>query len=91
VPDGTPLQEGELSPLIHIGLVVAPCDDANQGGAGIGTLPDVSDVTVATLAPGASKCVKYDVTYTATEAEAQVAQSDTATWKFAFDGTVPTT
>jgi hypothetical protein len=88
---GFPPKAGELSPLIHIGLVVAPCDDANQGGGGIGTLPNVSGATVASLAPGQTKCVKYDVDYSATEAEAQVAQSDTVTWKFAFDGTVPTT
>ena len=90
-PVGSPPQAGELSPLLHVSMVVAPCDDANQGGSGIGTLPNVNGVTVATLAPGAMKCVKYSVDYIATEAQAQVAQSDTVTWKFAFDGTVPTT
>ena len=85
---GQPPQAGELSPRIHIGMVVAPCDDANQGGSGIGTLDNINGATVATLAPGQAKCVKYNVDYIATEAQAQVAQSDTATWKFAFDGTV---
>lgn len=84
-------QAGELSPLLHVSLVVAPCDDANRGGSVIGTLPNFSDATVATLAPGQAECVKYSVDYNPTEAEAQVAQSDTATWRFAFDGTVPTT
>ena len=88
---GFPPKAGELSPLLHVSMVVAPCDDANQGGSGIGTLPDVSDVTVATLSPGQTKCVRYSVDYAATQAQAQIAQSDTATWKFAFDGTVPTT
>jgi hypothetical protein len=90
-PVGTPPQAGELSPLLHVTLFIAPCDDANQGGSGIGTLPGVTDAPVATLAPGHTTCVRYSVGYVATEAEAQVAQSDTTTWRFAFDGTVPTT
>ena len=90
-PTGSPGQAGELSPLLHVTLIVAPCDDGNQGGHGIGTLPEVTNATVATLSPGETKCVRYSVSYAATEAEAQVAQSDTTTWRFAFDGTVPTT
>jgi hypothetical protein len=84
-------QAGELSPLLTVGMVKADCNDANQGGSGVGTVASMSDATVATLAPGEVKCVKYSVDYVATQAEAQTAQSDTVTWRFAFDGTVPTT
>lgn len=88
---GFPPKAGELSPFLHVTLIVAPCDNGNQGGHGIGTLPEATNATVATLAPGETKCVRYSVTYSATEAEAQIAQSDTTTWRFAFDGAVPTT
>jgi predicted ribosomally synthesized peptide with SipW-like signal peptide len=84
-------QAGELSPLLTVGMVKADCNDANQGGSGVGTVASMSGATVATLAPGEVKCVKYSVDYVATQAEAQTAQSDTVTWRFAFDGTVPTT
>jgi predicted ribosomally synthesized peptide with SipW-like signal peptide len=84
-------QAGELSPLVHVGMHVADCQDANQGGSGIGTLATATNASVTSLAPGEMICVKYEVDYNPTEAEANTAQSDTVTWRFAFDGTVPTT
>jgi hypothetical protein len=83
-------QAGELGPLVDVSVVHADCSDANQGGSGIGPVPTAT-VGVATLAPGEKVCVRFDMSYDPTEADAQVAQSDTLTWKFAFDGTVPTT
>lgn len=87
---GSP-QAGELSPLIKVSMVTASCTDANQGGSLIGVVSSLSDVPVRSLAPGEEVCVKYGVDYNPTEAQAEVAQSDTATWRFAFDATVPTT
>lgn len=84
-------QSGELSPLLRVALVKADCNDANQGGSVVGTVADTTDATVATLAPGEVKCVKFSVDYAANQVQAQTAQSDSATWRFAFDGTVPTT
>ena len=89
-PAGSPGQEGELSPLLKVTAFHADCSDANQGGVLIGTVPNAA-VGVASLAPGDSVCVRFSIDYSPTEAEAQIAQSDTATWRFAFDGTVPTT
>jgi len=90
-PDGSPGQAGELSPLITFSLLTASCDDVNQGSRGIGALPDLTDISVAQMAPGAVLCVQFTARYQPTDAEAQIAQSDRATWRFAFDGTVPTT
>jgi len=84
-------QAGELSPLITLTMTAADCSDVNQGGRGLGALPDVTDVSVASMAPGDVLCVGFTSRYFPTDAQAQAAQSDTATWRFAFDGTVPTT
>jgi hypothetical protein len=90
-PAGQPENPGELSPLVKLSLHVADCADANQGGAGIGVLANLTGATVTSLAPGEVTCVRFDTSYDPTEAEAMAAQSDTVTWRFAFDGTVPTT
>jgi predicted ribosomally synthesized peptide with SipW-like signal peptide len=92
-PDQTTaaFQAGEISPLITLSLMVADCSDTNQGSRGAGGLPDVTDVSVATMAPDEVLCVRFTTRYQPTDAQAQAAQSDTATWRFAFDGTVPTT
>jgi len=84
-------QAGELSPLITLSLTVADCSDVNQGSRGLGALPDVTSVSVTTMAPGDVLCVGFTSRYLPTDAQAQTAQSDTVTWRFAFDGTVPTT
>lgn len=84
-------QAGELSPLITLSLTVADCSDVNQGGHGLGALPDLTSLSVTTMAPGDVVCVGFTSRYLPTDAEAQTAQSDTVTWRFAFDGTVPTT
>lgn len=46
-----------------------------------------SPMSLGPLAPGASLCLVFNVTYQADEAGALMSQSDTVTWKFAFDGT----
>jgi predicted ribosomally synthesized peptide with SipW-like signal peptide len=84
-------QTGELGPLVRIAMYTASCDDANVGGSGIGVVASLSDATVATLDPGDVLCVKFTADYNPTQEEALTAQSDTLTWRFAFDGTVPTT
>ena len=89
-PDGSPGQAGELSPLLKVTEIHADCSDANQGGVLLGTLPNAT-AGIATLTPGETVCVRYSIDYNPSEADAQIAQSDTATWKFAFDGTVPAT
>ena len=84
-------QAGELSPLITLSMRVADCSDVNQSSRGLGALPDVTDVSVATMAPRDVLCIGFTSRYLPTDAQAQAAQSDTVTWRFAFDGTVPTT
>jgi hypothetical protein len=84
-------QVGELSALVRVGMHVADCADANQGGSSLGPLADVTAESVDSLAPGEVTCVRFDTTYDPTESQAMAAQSDTVTWRFAFDGTVPTT
>ncbi len=84
-------QAGELSPLITLTMTIADCSDVNQAGRGLGALPDVSGASVASMAPGDVLCVGFTSRYFPTDAQAQAAQSDTATWRFAFDDIVPTT
>lgn len=83
-------QQGELSPLVRVRMAHVDCSDANHGGDDVGPVPTVS-AGVATLGPGGTVCVRFDISYDPTEAQANTAQSDTLTWRFAFDGTVPTT
>ena len=82
-------QVGELSPLVRIGMHVVDCIDANQGGVGLGALADLSNAPVRSLSPGVEVCVRFEVSFDPTESQAITAQSDTVTWRFAFDGTVP--
>ena len=87
---GTP-QAGELGGLVKISMITASCNDANQGGAGLGPVTSLANRSVGSLTPGEVICVRFDADYDPTESQAQIAQSDTVTWKFAFDGTVPST
>lgn len=95
-------QAGELSPNLTIetdlydcatgsGLLVPGVPDFQATLAGLGTTPETLLPTtgLSNLAAGGSICVRLRVRWAATGDAAQVSQSDEATWKFAFDGTVP--
>jgi hypothetical protein len=84
-------QAGELGSLVGISMITASCSDANQGGAGLGAVNAIAKRTVGSLTPGQVICVRFDASYNPTESQAQIAQSDTVTWRFAFDGAVSTT
>jgi hypothetical protein len=88
-------QAGELSPNLTIETNLYDC------GMGIELLPIVPNFSSSladlgatptglwSLAPGGSVCVQLRVFWRATGDAAQVSQSDEATWRFAFDGAVP--
>ena len=98
----TPLP-GELSPNLTIetdlydcntgaGLLTPGVPDFQATLAGLGAAPTtlLPAAGLTNLTAGASVCVRLRVRWAATGDNAQVSQSDEATWKFAFDGTVPT-
>ena len=86
---------GELSPALIAHVDVLNC----TGGAAIsGREDELSDlattrmgVGTTSLAPTAVICLRLGIEYPLTTAEAivQVAQSDTATWNFLFEGIAP--
>jgi hypothetical protein len=90
-------QAGELSPNLVIetdlyncltgsGLLTPGVPDFSSSLADLGTTP----TALTNLAPNASVCLRERVFWRPATADAgQVSQSDEATWKFAFDGTVP--
>jgi hypothetical protein len=95
-------QAGELSPNLTIetdlyncatgaGLLTPGVPDFSSSLADLGTTPEtLLPVTgVQSLQPGSQVCVRIRVASRATGDAAQISQSDEATWKFAFDGTVP--
>jgi hypothetical protein len=89
-------QAGELSPNLTIetdlydcnmgtGLLQVGVPDFSSSLADLGTTP----TALWNLPAGGSVCVRLRVHWRATGDAAQVSQSDEATWRFAFDGTVP--
>jgi hypothetical protein len=80
---------GELTPYLSVRETDFSCEDTS---AFVQTQPaslaSMSSQSVAlfSLAPGATRCLSFGITYAATEIEAVASQSDTATWRFAFDG-----
>ena len=95
-------QAGELSPNLTVeadtyhcstgaGLGTPGVPDYSSSLADLGTTPIAIDnnLTGGILGAGASVCVRLRVSWRASGDAAQVSQSDEATWKFAFDGTVP--
>ena len=88
-------QAGELSPLIQIDMTRVMCADVNQAYVDYGN-QSLDNFTAfnfggdTALLPNEVACVVIHATYPspASEAAAQIAQSDQATWRFAFDGTV---
>jgi hypothetical protein len=96
-------QAGELSPNLTIetdlydcmtgaGLLTPGVPDFSSSLADLGTTPEtlLPATGIQNLGPGGSICIRLQVRWSATGDAAQVSQSDEATWKFAFDGTVPT-
>jgi predicted ribosomally synthesized peptide with SipW-like signal peptide len=91
-------QDGELSPLLVIAMSAFDCSDPGTT-FGPGTEHALSQygaqpiqftaaATGFVLAPNSVACLRLQATYpTPTEAEAQIAQTDRVTWKFAFDAT----
>ncbi len=93
---------GELSPLLRVNLVKWDCDAVFELGTGanLGMISNTLPGLVAsgmpfqggsTLAPGAMFCASMQILYPtgATAEQVQAAQSDRATWRFAFDATAP--
>jgi len=87
-------QEGELSPNLVIGLTKYSCVDGISLGFITGGLSNLAVNGMpfqsgSTLAPNEIFCASVEIYYptTATTEQVQAAQSDRATWRFAFDGT----
>ncbi|MEQ1787370.1 MAG: SipW-dependent-type signal peptide-containing protein [Acidimicrobiales bacterium] len=83
-------QAGELYPRLVASITTMDCVDNSStvviAPASFASL-SATPVPLFTLAPSSTMCVHMSVTYAANEAQAQVSQSDTVTWRFAFDGT----
>lgn len=81
---------GELSTVIRVEIAAGECA-TGYGSVGTHTLAYLSGspVLTANLASGAETCVFFLVDYpTSTSAtDVQKAQSDSVSWRFAFDGT----
>ncbi|HJP88318.1 MAG TPA: hypothetical protein VJ850_04720 [Candidatus Limnocylindrales bacterium] len=91
-------QAGELSPLIRIAIDRVDCSDPatviDQGGAtsldqyAAQPLHLDGSPTPGPLTPQEVACLRLRASYpTPTENQAQLAQTDQVTWKFAFDAT----
>jgi hypothetical protein len=89
-------RQGELSPNLTIETDLYNCNTGSATGqpgvpdfssslATLGTTP----ISLGALAPSGSVCVRFRVFWRATGDAAQISQSDEATWRFAFDGAVP--
>jgi hypothetical protein len=81
--------DGELSDVLNVHYVVLPCDGTLPGGPARSTSNLKANATVAnsvlgTLAAGAIGCFMVEITYPSEIAGMQQAQSDRATWRFAF-------
>lgn len=93
-------QQGELSPLITVGVIVLNCTTNGYLGESTGNLASLAATPIAIevglagevqLMPGATACYSLRLRYPASTpaTDVQLAQSDTVTWRFAFDATVP--
>lgn len=89
-------QAGELSPNLTIetdlydcstggGLITPGVPDFSSSLAGLGSTPE----SLWSVSAGGSVCVRLRVFWRATGDAAQISQSDESTWRFAFDGVVP--
>lgn len=90
-------QAGELSPLLQVDIDRVNCGDgtviADSAGGSLDQYqlaPIVLQAgpTPGPLAPDEIACLRVRASYpTPTESQAQLAQTDQATWRFAFDAT----
>lgn len=85
---------GELSPHLSVGLDVMTCDGGGvvfgHAENRLGVFASTPATPLTTLAPGQTACVRSGWTYSPLTADAPVmAQTDVASWRFAFDGTTP--
>jgi hypothetical protein len=91
-------QLGELSPLIRIWVLSVDCSTNGYISDTSASLSSLAQQPLAVqaagaleMAPGTTACYSLRLRYpdTASPTDVQLAQSDQATWRFAFDGTVP--
>jgi hypothetical protein len=88
-------QRGELSPALQAHIDILPCAGGGATVPAEKLLPELASrplpIGTTALSPGAMLCLRLGVQYlpTTPEATIQIAQSDTVTWNFAFDGTAP--
>lgn len=82
---------GELSPLLFVDVLALDCSTGSGPPPTSKTLAALggSPISLGSLASGAQVCVRVEVRYPGStpDAETQKAQSDSVTWRFAFDGT----
>lgn len=84
---------GELSPFLSLSLITRDCATGAEI-TGMGTTVyniSVSPVAGPTLTAGAEACLGTNFFYSlsVSDTNRQTIQSDTATWQFKFDATVP--
>jgi predicted ribosomally synthesized peptide with SipW-like signal peptide len=82
-------QAGELGSILSTYIATLACDGSTGQSTFGGTLASPTPVSLGTIQPGAMLCGQVEVSYglNRTADEVQRAQSDTATWKWAFTGT----
>jgi len=95
---------GELASIIQVHLYPIDCATPFTGEHGIASVADLASYTPQAgvfedwdpglMQPDEIKCLFLNVVYPGigngtTEAQAQLAQSDSLSWRLAFDGTVP--
>ncbi len=88
-------QAGELSPYLHVWISPFDCTGGielvqYEGRIQLDALAS-SAVALGQLGPGQDRCFNIMMNDTARDPAAQLAQSEKATWRFAFDGAVPST
>ena len=81
-------QVGELSPVLQVFMFSSDCSvgGTSLGSSQIGTMA-TTPFSLPSLAPGAVQCLAFEVQDQAQSDNVTTSQSDTATWRFAFDGT----
>ena len=82
-------QLGELSGVVGVYGSVGSCSDVGTGFVSGNKLDSMASTPVAltSLEPGEHACVHFGIELDAVGDAITTTQSDTVTWKFAFDGT----
>ncbi len=82
-------QAGELSGHLQVFLTSRVCGEL--GGESLGNtnlaLMTSTPFALFSIAPGATNCLELEVDDQAQQDDVTISQSDTSTWKFAFDAT----